>query len=303
MADSRNSSGNRSTSSSRSDRGSGGSSSSRDRPQRGGKGRSNAPDRPRSTGRPSGSRPDSKPNGPEDFRDGLGDIDVSILPRDVVADLDVLSPGVKARVERWLAAARLALEEDPLQAYEYAQEAGRIGGRSSVVREAVGVAAYQAGEFAAARKDLQAARRIGGRDDLIPLIADCERALGNPRKAVDLANSDEAKRLRGETQAELLLVASGARLDMDQPNAAVSLLRGPCSNTPANAAWASRIYYGYGEALLANGDAETAREWFVKAAGADQLGTTDAMERVDEIDSSSIAPVERRMGVTGTIDE
>ncbi len=287
MADSRNSSGNRSTSSSRSDRGSGGSSSSRDRPQRGGKGRSNAPDRPRSTGRPSGSRPDSKPNGPEDFRDGLGDIDVSILPRDVVADLDVLSPGVKARVERWLAAARLALEEDPLQAYEYAQEAGRIGGRSSVVREAVGVAAYQAGEFAAARKDLQAARRIGGRDDLIPLIADCERALGNPRKAVDLANSDEAKRLRGETQAELLLVASGARLDMDQTNAAVSLLRGPCSNTPANAAWASRIYYGYGEALLANGDAETAREWFVKAAGADQLGTTDAMERVDEIDSSS----------------
>ncbi len=288
MADSRNSSGNRSTSSGRSDRGgSGGSSSSRDRPQRGGKGRSSSPDRPRSTGRPSGSRPDSKPNGPEDFRDGLGDIDVSILPRDVVADLEVLSPGVKARVERWLAAARLALEEDPLQAYEYAQEAGRIGGRSSVVREAVGVAAYQAGEFAAARKDLQAARRIGGRDDLIPLIADCERALGNPRKAVDLANSDEAKRLRGETQAELLLVASGARLDMDQTNAAVSLLRGPCSNTPANAAWASRIYYGYGEALLANGDAETAREWFVKAAGADQLGTTDAMERVDGIDSSS----------------
>ncbi len=295
VADSRNSSGNRPSSSGRSDRGGSGSSSSRARPQRGGKGRSSSPrsprkdstDRPRSSGRPSGSRPDSKPNGPEDFRDGLGDIDVSILPRDVVADLDVLSPGVKARVERWLAAARLALEEDPLQAYEYAQEAGRIGGRSSVVREAVGVAAYQAGEFAEARKDLQAARRIGGRDDLIPLIADCERALGNPRKAVDLANSDEAKRLRGETQAELLLVASGARLDMDQTNAAVSLLRGPCSNTPANAAWASRIYYGYGEALLANGDAETAREWFVKAAWADQLGTTDAMDRVDEIDSSS----------------
>ncbi len=287
MVDSRNSSGNRSSSSSRSDRGSGESSSSRDRPQRGGKDRSSSTDRPRPSGRPSGPRADSKPNGPEDFRDGLGDIDVSILPRDVVADLDVLSPGVKVRVERWLAAARLALEEDPLQAYEYAQEAGRIGGRSSVVREAVGVAAYQAGEFAAARKDLQAARRIGGRDDLIPLIADCERALGNPRKAVDLANSDEAKRLRGETQAELLLVTSGARLDMDQTNAAVSLLRGPCSNTPANAAWASRIYYGYGEALLANGDAETAREWFVKSAGADQLGTTDAMDRVDGIDSSS----------------
>lgn len=210
-----------------------------------------------------------------------------MLPRDVVADLDILTPGVKARVERWLAATRLALEEDPQQAYEYAQEAGRIGGRSSVVREAVGIAAYHAGEFAAARKDLQAARRIGGRDDLIPLIADCERALGHPRKAIELASTPEAKRLRGETQAELLLVTSGARLDLEQTNAAVSVLRGPASNTPANAPWAARIFYGYAEALLADGDAEAARDWFVKAAGVDDQATTDAQNRIAELDESS----------------
>ena len=196
----------------------------------------------------------------------------------------MLSPGTKARVERWLAATRLALEDDPQQAFEYAQEAGKIGGRSSVVREAVGIAAYHAGDFAAARKELQAARRISGRDDLIPLLADCERALGNPRKAVDLANSAEAKTLRGEPQAELLLVASGARLDLGQTNAAVSLLRGPSSNTPANAAWAARIYYGYAEALLANGEAEVARDWFVKAAGADLHGETDASDRITALD-------------------
>lgn len=316
MADSSNSSGKRSTSSGSSNRTGSGSSSSRTRPQRGGKGRSSAPgssitgdrrtgasrsapsrdtrpprrdsgDHPKSGQRPSTPRPDSRTSRPDEFDDGLGEIDVSTLPRDVVADLEVLSAGVRVRVERLLAAARLALEEDPQQACVYAQEASRIGGRSSVVREAAGIAAYQAGEFASARKDLQAARRIGGRDDLIPLIADCERALGNPRKAVDLANSDEAKRLRGETQAELLLVAAGARLDMDQTNAAVSLLRGPCSNTPANAAWAGRIYYGYAEALLASGETELARDWFVKAAGADHQGVTDASDRVDEIDSAS----------------
>lgn len=302
------------SSSGRPPRSGGSSSNSSARPQRGGKGRSSGPGRPstsdrrpssggsssgrdsRATRPPSSDRdrqgaarkPAPKPTGgPEDFRDGLGDIDVSGLPRDVVADLDILTPGVKARVERWLAATRLALEDDPQQAYEYAQEAGRIGGRSSVVREAVGIAAYHAGEFAAARKDLQAARRIGGRDDLIPLIADCERALGNPRKAVELANTPEAKRLRGETQAELLLVTSGARLDLEQTNAAVSVLRGPASNTPANAPWAARIFYGYAEALLADGDAESARDWFLKAANVDDMGSTDAQDRIAEIDESS----------------
>lgn len=226
------------------------------------------------------------PSGREEFRDGLGDIDVSVLPRDVVADLDILSPGTKARVERWLAATRIALEEDPQQAYEYAKEAGRIGGRSSVVREAVGIAAYHVGDFSTARKELQAARRIGGRNDLIPLLADCERALGNPRKAIDLAASSEGKSLRGDAQAELLLVAAGARLDLGQTNAAVGLLRGACSNTPKNAPWAPRIYYGYAEALLANGDRDDARDWFLKAASADTNGSTDAADRIDELDSA-----------------
>ncbi|NQU37364.1 MAG: hypothetical protein HQ526_07175 [Actinobacteria bacterium] len=221
----------------------------------------------------------------EDFRDGLGDIDVSVLPRDVVRDLEVLNPGVRQRVQRWLAAAILTLEEDPAQALEYAEQAGRIGGRSSVVREAVGITAYQAGEFATARKELQAARRIGGRDDLIPLLADCERALGNPRKAVELATSPEGKRLRGDAQAELLLVAAGARLDLGQVDAAAALLRGPCSQTPESAPWSARLYYGYAEALLASGDDESARDWFMRSAAADSEDETDATDRIDELDS------------------
>ena len=222
---------------------------------------------------------------PEDFRDGLGDIDVGVLPRDVLRDLEVLNPGVRVRVQRWLAATRLALEEDPEQALEYAQQAGRIGGRSSVVREAVGIAAYHAGEFATARKELQAARRIGGRDDLIPLLADCGRALGNPRKAVELATSPEGRRLRGETQAELLLVAAGARMDLGQNDAAVALLRGPCAQTPESAQWAARLYYGYADALLAAADHEAARDWFMRSAAADSEGETDATDRIDELDA------------------
>ncbi len=222
----------------------------------------------------------------EDFRDGLGDIDVSVLPRDVVRDLEVLNPGVKARVQRWLTATILTLEEDPVQALEYAQQAGRIGGRSSVVREAVGIAAYHAGEFATARKELQAARRIGGRDDLIPLLADCERALGNPRKAIELASSPEGKRLRGDTQAELLLVAAGARADLGQTDAAVALLRGPCAQTPDSAPWAARLFYGYADALLAAGDTDAARDWFMRSSAADIEDETDASDRITDLDAN-----------------
>lgn len=226
-------------------------------------------------------------SGPIDYKDGLGDIDVFVLPKAVRRDLESLSATTKDRVERWLAAAYLAMDEDPDAAYAFAKEAGKIGGRSAVVREAVGIAAYQAGDFKAARAEIQAARRMAGRDDLIPVLADCERALGNPKKALELGNEPGAKALRGDAQAELLLVLAGARIDLDQPDAAVSLLRGPCAQTPPAAPWVARLYYGYADALLAAGKDEDARDWFVKAANADHEGETDAIERIDEMDRAS----------------
>ncbi|MEI8081348.1 MAG: tetratricopeptide repeat protein, partial [Actinomycetes bacterium] len=258
---------------------------------------------PRTSDRPdSRSRPSRPPQGsprraapvtrgtpprsdaPTTFTDGLGDIDVAVLPKAVRRDLEVLAPDTRARVERWLAASIIEMEEDPQQAYAYAKEAGRIGGRSAVVREAVGVAAYQAGEYKAARAELQAARRMAGRPELIPLLADCERALGNAAKALEIGSSQEAKVLRGEVQAELVLVLASARLDLGQPGAAVALLRGPCAQTPATAPWVSRIYYGYAEALLADGRPDEARSWFARAGAADPDGETDAELRAEEVD-------------------
>jgi len=210
-----------------------------------------------------------------------------VLSKDVRRDLEGLSPVTRDRVERFLAAAWNTIEDDPATAYAYAKEAGRIGGRSAVVREAVGVAAYHAEDFKAARTELQAARRISGRDDIVPLLADCERALGKPHKAIELASEPGARALRGQAQAELLLVLSGARADLDQLDAAAAVLRGPAAQTPANAPWAARIYYGYADALLAKGDSESARDWFLKSLNSDEEGETDADERIIEIDSAS----------------
>lgn len=226
--------------------------------------------------------------GPIEFNDGLGDIDVFVVPKAIRRDLESLAPHTRARVERWLAASILTMEDDPQEAFMFAKEAGKLGGRSAVVREAVGIAAYQAGDFKVAKAEIQAARRMAGRDDLIPVLADCERALGNAQKALDLGAEPAARALRGEAQAELVLVLSGARMDLGQYDAAVALLRGPCAQTPAKAPWVPRIYYGYAEALLAAGNVDEARSWFMRAAGADVDGETDAADRVDEVDDPQL---------------
>lgn len=240
------------------------------------------------------SRPDQrrqKPDGTRvhedgvrDWDDGLGEIDLNVLPREVQEDLKSLKTGIRAKVERYLAAARLAIEEDPDKAYEYAVEAGKLGGRSPVVREAVGICAYNVGDFKQARLELQAAVRMGGRSDLLPVIADCERALDRPDKAIELLTSQEAQELEGEAEAERLLVLAGARGDSGQTAAALATLKPAADQVKKDEPWAARIVYGYADALLASGDIEAARDQFMRCAGLDEFGLTDATDRLDELD-------------------
>ena len=77
---------------------------------------------------------------------------------------------------RLLVAAGMA--EDPEQSFEYTLAARRLAARVGVVREASGIAAYQTGRWAEALSELRAARRLTGREDYLPLMADSERALG-----------------------------------------------------------------------------------------------------------------------------
>jgi hypothetical protein len=134
---------------------------------------------------------------------------------------------------------------------------------------------------------------MAGRPELLPLLADCERALGNAAKALEIGAGSEARALRGEAQAELVLVMAGARLDLGQPGAAVALLRGPCAQTPPTAPWVARIYYGYAEALLAADRPDEARSWFLRSAAADQDADTDAAQRAEEVGDPALTS-ERR---------
>jgi tetratricopeptide (TPR) repeat protein len=206
--------------------------------------------------------------------------------------LRTLPDGLAEIVARHLVAAATVLPDDPELALAHAQAAARKAGRVAVVREAVGVAAYAAGDFARALTELRAAARISGSAEYLPMMADCERGLGRPEKALALAASPEVQSLDRDARVEMLIVAAGARRDLGQPEAAVLTLQVPALNSRARGEWLARLRYAYADALLEVGRLADARTWFERAAEVDPEGATDASERLDELDGITFEEVE-----------
>ena len=193
-------------------------------------------------------------------------------------------------VGRYLIAAELAT--DPEQAYRYAQAAKQLAARVGIVREVSGIMAYNSGRWAEALTELQAGRRMTGRNDYLPLMADSERGLERLDRALDLVHSAEAKRLPRAAQIELRIVESGIRRDQGLGDAAVLALQVPELTDGKQRPWSARLFYAYGEALLAAGRTEAAREAFSRAVVADENELTDALARLDELDGISVTDLE-----------
>ena len=164
-----------------------------------------------------------------------------------------------------------------------AQTARMRSDRIAAVREAVGIAAYHCGDWAQALTELRAARRMGSKSTLLPLIADCERGVGRPERAIELARGPEAEALTGDDADELRIVVAGARADLGQLEQALAVLSSPPLEPGRTGQTAARLYYAYAETLLALGRDAEALDWFLKAAGADIDGVTDAEERIGEL--------------------
>jgi tetratricopeptide (TPR) repeat protein len=175
------------------------------------------------------------------------------------------------------------MDDEPEQALRHARAATAMAGRVGAVREANGLVAYVAGEWSEALAELRAARRITGEPDHLPVMADCERALGRPDRALAMAEDPEAKRLGAAARVELLIVCSGARRDLGQLEAATHMLEVGALAGPVKP-WTGRLRYAYADALLALGREDDARRWFSEAADADPEGETDAEERLLELD-------------------
>ncbi|NDU71013.1 hypothetical protein GWI34_00015 [Actinomadura sp. DSM 109109] len=208
-------------------------------------------------------------------------------------ELRTLPKDLATKVARHLVMAGRLAEDEPEQAYRHAKAARRLASRVGIVREAAGIAAYHAGEWAEALAELRAARRLGAGDySYLPVMADCERGLGRPERALDVIKSPEAERLDPMGRVELRIVESGVRRDMGQTDAAVVTLQIPELRDRRLRPWSVRLFYAYADALVEAEREEEASDWFARAAAADRDGETDAAERYAELEGLQILDTE-----------
>jgi hypothetical protein len=66
----------------------------------------------------------------------------------------------------------------------------------------------------------------------------------------------------------------------------------PALKSRAQGEWLARLRYAYADALLEVGRVAEAREWFVRSAEVDPEGSTDAEERVSELDGITFDELE-----------
>ncbi|MGV2921923.1 hypothetical protein [Streptomyces alfalfae] len=206
------------------------------------------------------------------------------IDKDVQQELQSLPKGLAEDVARNLVMVANLLDEDPEQAYAYSRIALRLASRVAAVREAAGFAAYANQKYSEALAEFRAARRMTGSVELWPVMADCERGMGRPEKALDMAGAPEVQKLDKAGQVEMRLVAAGARRDMDQIDAAIVTLQSSELASNSVQPWTARLRYAYADALLAAGREDEAREWFAKVVESDKDGSTDASDRLAELD-------------------
>lgn len=235
----------------------------------------------------------------------------SDLDQEVRRDLLTLDKANADRVARHLVMVAQLLDSDPELALAHARAARERASRVGLVRETAGIAAYNAGEWQEALTELRAARRINGGTSLLPLIADAERGLGRPERAIEIARSEEGRSLTGDEATEMRIVEAGARIDAGEPAKALVTLQAEDLAPGRTGTMAARLFYAYASALLAADRRDDAVTWYMNAAAADVDDATDAEFRLMELSedmspdttSDGNASAVEDVDVVGAIDE
>ncbi|HWJ82206.1 MAG TPA: tetratricopeptide repeat protein [Nocardioides sp.] len=207
------------------------------------------------------------------------------LAPEVRAQLKSLPEKLAMRVARHLAAAGELIDEDPETAYQHTLAARARASRLAVVREAAGEAAYAAGHYAEALAELRAAKRMNGATAYLPIMADCHRALGNAKRALELAKSPSVAKFTPAAKAEMTIVEAGARRDLGQFDAALRTLELAPINSKSRESWVVRLRYAYADTLEQAGREQDALTWFHRTNAIDSEELTDAAERAGQLES------------------
>ncbi len=258
-------------------------SGSGDRQQRGSGG-----GRPGGSGRRFERRPEQTPRTAEQQIYDGPPIPDGVLAKDLDKfarqQLQNIPEKLAEKVARHLVMAGTLLAEDPQLAHKHALAARARAMRNALVREAVGETAYACGLWTEALAEFRAARRMSGNGMYAPMMADCERALKRPEKAIAYDTPEIRAKLDDAGQIELSIVVAGARRDRGQVEEAIRLLETEPLHSKSRASWVARLRYAYADSLLAAGRTAEAIEWFHRTVAVDGDGITDAVDRVADLE-------------------
>jgi hypothetical protein len=197
-----------------------------------------------------------------------------------------LDPRNADKVAGHLVAAGTLLDEDPETSLAHARAARDRASRVAAVREAVGVAAYYAGDYAEAAREIRAYRRMSGDTAYRAVLADCERAQGRPDVALRLVAEALAENPDPDETVELRIVEAGVRLDLDEAAAARLVLEGALGGRPDPQSLEGadplrlRLASAYADLLEVQGETALAVEWLTAIAAADPEDLTGAVDRL-----------------------
>jgi hypothetical protein len=223
-------------------------------------------------------------------------VDVRDLDAAVRSSLRGLDPRNAERVAAHLVAAGTLVDEDPEQALAHARAARDRASRVAAVREAVGVAAYHAGDYAEAAREIRAYRRMSGDRGYRAVLADCERALGRPDVALRLVAEALTDGPEADETTELRLVEAGARSDLGEHAAARLVLEGALGGRPdptrldVDDPDQVRLAAAYAELLAALGEDGAAAEWSAVVAAATPDDDDIVFEEIEIDDVEEPAP-------------
>jgi tetratricopeptide (TPR) repeat protein len=117
-------------------------------------------------------------------------------------------------------------------------------------------------------------------------MADCERALGRPDRALTLVRNVTKDKLAPPLLAELTIVEAGARRDRGEMDAALRTLESAHLLSKSREPWVARLRYAYADTLVAAGRQQDALTWFHRTEAVDSEHATDAAERAAELERS-----------------
>lgn len=183
-----------------------------------------------------------------------------------------------AEVAKALTIAGDAVAEGDLErALTYLRWAKAEAGRSSAVREALGIVLYHDEDYAGALSELQTYRRLSGRTDQNHLLADCLRATERePAKVGEVVQEMDPERDGMDRFVEGVIIWASALADDGDVEGGRAVLRQLLEEIDLEdedgeiPAHVMRLWYVAGDLAERSGASEQAGRWFRRLAAVDE---------------------------------